>query len=133
MGFCQWAEMGLKVGQKWVFGCKGGLKCVKTHFFSHFKPISAYSRKPTFLPVQGGAESVFQKGPAVPTQHKTHFLPLLLVLKHPCTASVETSTVKNDFPRKCQSIPTNYYQYFRWIQKGFAGEPLRNDSGANFQ
>ena len=24
MGFCQWAGMGRKVGQKWVFGCKSG-------------------------------------------------------------------------------------------------------------
>ena len=25
------------------------------------------------------------------------------------------------------------YVYFIWIQKGFTAEPLRNDSGANFQ
>ena len=24
MGFCQWAGMGPKVSQKWVFGCKSG-------------------------------------------------------------------------------------------------------------
>ena len=46
---------GLKWVQKWVksgvFGCKSGSKFVKTHFCTHFKPISAYSRKPTFYPV----------------------------------------------------------------------------------
>ena len=51
MGFCQWAEMGPKVGQKWIFGCKSGSKCIKTHFCTPFKPISAYSRKPTFYAV----------------------------------------------------------------------------------
>ena len=51
IAFCQWAEMGSEVGQKWVFGCKSGSKCVKTHFCTHFKPILAYSRKPTFYPV----------------------------------------------------------------------------------
>ena len=51
MGFGQWAEMGPKVGQKWVFGCKSGSKCAKTLFFTHLKPISADSRKPTSYPV----------------------------------------------------------------------------------
>ena len=45
---------GSKVGQKWVFGCKSGSKCFKTHFCTHFKPISAYSRKPTFTQFKGG-------------------------------------------------------------------------------
>ena len=54
MGFCQWAEMGPKVGRKWVLGCKSGSKRVKTHFSTHLKPISGYPRKPTFYPVEGG-------------------------------------------------------------------------------
>ena len=54
MGSCQWAGTGPKVGQKWVFGCKSGSKWVRTHFCTHLKPISGFSRKPTFYPVEGG-------------------------------------------------------------------------------
>ena len=44
MGFCQWAEMGRKVG----FGCKNGSKVGRNPLFTHLKPISGFSRKPTF-------------------------------------------------------------------------------------
>ena len=50
-----------EVGQKWAFGCKSGPKCVKTHLCTHFKPISGYSRRPTFTRFKGG-RIVFQKG-----------------------------------------------------------------------
>ena len=71
MGFCQLAEMGPKVGQKWVFGRKSGLKRVKTHVCTHLKPISGYPRlhplkthfgiftKTHFWPNLRGVEIVF--------------------------------------------------------------------------
>ena len=45
MGFCQWAEMGPKVG---FWGAKVGQKWVKTHFCTHFKHISDLDENPTF-------------------------------------------------------------------------------------
>ena len=44
---------GPKWVQEWVLGSKSGSKCVKTHFCTHFKPILAYSRKPTFTQFKG--------------------------------------------------------------------------------
>ena len=48
MGFCQWAEMGPKVGLKWVLGCRNGSKVGRNPLLTHFKPISGFSGKPTF-------------------------------------------------------------------------------------
>ena len=56
--FSQWAEMGPKVGQKWVFRCKSGSKCTKTHFCTHLKPIWGI-HKTHFLPSLRGVEIVF--------------------------------------------------------------------------
>ena len=42
---------GLKWVQKWVFGYKNGSKVGRNPLFIHFKPISGFSRKPTFQPV----------------------------------------------------------------------------------
>ena len=42
---------GLKWVQKWVFGSKNGSKVGRNPLFTHFKPISGFSRKPTFQPV----------------------------------------------------------------------------------
>ena len=53
--------MGPKVGQKWVLGCKSGSR-FKTHFSTHLKPISAYSRNPLFTQFKGGGNS-FPKKP----------------------------------------------------------------------
>ena len=40
---------------------------------THFKPISGFSRKPTFQPVQGGWKLFSKKGPeAVPTRYKAY-------------------------------------------------------------
>ena len=44
------------MGQKWVLGC------VKTHFSTHLKPISGYSRNPLFTQVKEGGNS-FPKRP----------------------------------------------------------------------
>ena len=73
MGFCQWAEMGPKVGHKWVFGCKSGSKWVKTHFCTHFKPILAdFHENPLFTQFKGGGNCFLKNGPeAVPTQHNS--------------------------------------------------------------
>ena len=38
----------LKWVQKWVFGCKNGSQVGQNPLFTHFKPISGFSRKATF-------------------------------------------------------------------------------------
>ena len=62
MGFGQWAEMGPKVGQKWVFGCKSGSKCVKTHLSPTLNPFRQIHENPLFTQFKG-VENVFQTGP----------------------------------------------------------------------
>ena len=42
---------GLKWDQKWVFGCKSGSKVARNPLFTLLKPISGFSREPTFYPV----------------------------------------------------------------------------------
>ena len=46
--------MGPKVGQKWVFGCKSGLKCVKTHFCTHLNPFRDIHENPLLTQFKGG-------------------------------------------------------------------------------
>ena len=69
MGFCQWAEMGPKVG---FGGAKEGQKWVDTHFSPTQNPSRDFCENPLFTQLKGGLEKLFsKKGPeAVPTQHK---------------------------------------------------------------
>ena len=70
MGFCQWAEMGPKVGQKWVFGCESGFKTCQNPPFHPLKTHFGISTKTHFLPSLRGVEIFSKKAPeAVPTQH----------------------------------------------------------------
>ena len=60
MGFGQWAEMGPKVGQKWVFGCKSGSKR-QNPLFHPLKTHFGIFTKTYFLPSLRGVEVVFQR------------------------------------------------------------------------
>ena len=63
MGFCQWAGMGQKVGQKWVFGCKSGVKRGQNPLLHPLlNPFRDFHENP-LLPSLRGVEIVFQKRP----------------------------------------------------------------------
>ena len=47
-------EMGPKVGQKWVFGCKSGSKCVKTTFAPTLNQFRHIHENPLFTQFKGG-------------------------------------------------------------------------------
>ena len=60
MGFCQWAEMGPKVGQKWVFGCilgaKVGQNASKPTFAPTLNPFRHIHENPLFTQFKGGRD-----------------------------------------------------------------------------
>ena len=48
---------GLKVGKKWLFGCKSGSECVKTHFLptlNPFRDIDKNDQNPFLTHLKGG-------------------------------------------------------------------------------
>ena len=67
MGFCQWAEMGPKVGQKWGFlGARVGQNASKPTL-NRFRDIH---ENPLFTQFKGGWKLFSKNGrEAVPTQH----------------------------------------------------------------
>ena len=71
MGFCQWAEMGPKVGQKWGFWEQKWVKLRQNPLLHPLETHYGIVTKTHPLPSLREVETVFQKGPeAVPTQHK---------------------------------------------------------------
>ena len=68
--FCQWAEMGPKVGQKWVFGVQKWVRMRRNPLLHPLKTHFGIFTKPTFDPIQGGWKLFSKNGPdAVPTRH----------------------------------------------------------------
>ena len=63
MGFCQYPEMGPKVGQKWVFWVQKWVKMRQNPLFRPLETHFGIFTKTHFLPILRGVEIVFQKGP----------------------------------------------------------------------
>ena len=58
MGFCQWAEMGPKVGQKRVVGCQSGVLMRQSPLFSPtLNPVRHIHENPLFTQLKGGGNS----------------------------------------------------------------------------
>ena len=107
----------LKWVQQWVLGCKNGSKVGRNPRFTHFKPLSGFSRKPTSLASLRGWKLFSKKGPeAVPTQHNS-FLGARLI----CRTATQRSKKGSEkvLEKASQKGPEKGGCYGFYSKKGF--------------